>query len=172
MDTILIISSLIITPIAVIWAVTNAVTILTGAPYIASHQKAIDDILDLLPPGKDHRAVDLGSGDGRILIQIAERGIPVVGYEINLLLVLASRYRIKQRGLQKLAKVQWKNYWKIPLDQFDIVVIFGMKHLMDRFEKKLKAELQTGAHVICSYFKLPNWSQDSQQGDIYHYIKN
>jgi len=56
--------------------------------------------------------IDLGSGDGRILIAAACLGAKAVGYEINPFLVWKSRRLIRQARLEKLAKVYWKSFWQ------------------------------------------------------------
>src|SRR5690606_15669271 len=63
-----------------------------GAPYVPSHRKyarlALTKLYRLQP---DDVLVDLGSGDGRILRLVSERGARAIGYELNPVLVVISR---------------------------------------------------------------------------------
>lgn len=64
-----------------------------GAPYVPSKSSDAKRALEeLYTVGPDDVLVDIGSGDGRILRLAAERGAKAVGYEINPLLVLISRW--------------------------------------------------------------------------------
>jgi hypothetical protein len=54
------------------------------APFVTTPADVVDRMLDLVKPGADELLVDLGSGDGRILIAAARRfGCRAVGYEID-----------------------------------------------------------------------------------------
>ena len=84
------------------------------------------------------KAVDLGSGDGRIVIALARAGVDAVGYEINPILAWWSRIRIYRLGLQSRARIYNQSFWSADLSGFDVVMIFGITHIMGRLEKKLK----------------------------------
>src|SRR5882672_3428464 len=69
-----------------------------GAPYVPSRKDSIKKMLVLanLKPGD--KVVDLGSGDGRIVIAFARNGIDAHGYEISPALVLWSKLMIFALG--------------------------------------------------------------------------
>ena len=54
--------------------------------------------MQLLEGQTIHKAIDLGSDDGRIVITLTERGIKADGYEINPLLVMQSRHQIRKKA--------------------------------------------------------------------------
>jgi len=91
------------------------VSMFRGAPYVPSDAASIARILDYadLKPGE--LAADLGSGDGRILVAIGKQGIAAHGYEIQLPLVLVSRWRIRKQKLGRLLTVCWKSFWRAEL---------------------------------------------------------
>jgi len=64
-----------------------------------------------IKPGE--RMADLGSGDGRILIEFAKKGAIAEGYEINPVLVFIARMKIRRLGLEKKARVFWKSFWRV-----------------------------------------------------------
>ena len=65
----------------------------TGAPYVPSRrrdlQKAFDELYRLK---KTDMLVDIGSGDGVVLREASRRGARAIGYELQPLLVLISRW--------------------------------------------------------------------------------
>ena len=89
--------------------------ILFGAPFEPSRMKRIKLMLKFSSPKKGQKVAELGSGNGKVAIEFAKvnPGIKVDGYEINPLLVLYSRRKIKKLGLEKQIKIYWKNFWKI-----------------------------------------------------------
>jgi cyclopropane fatty-acyl-phospholipid synthase-like methyltransferase len=73
-----------------------------GAHYMPTTNEIVIQMLTMAELKPGDKLVDIGSGDGRILIAAAQQGIESVGYEINPLLVLWSRSRIKRAGMDTL----------------------------------------------------------------------
>ena len=73
--------------------VSLAVVVLSGAPYIPSASSDLTAMLELLGPAAGRRVVDLGSGDGRVVIALARAGFVSEGVEIIPLLVWRSRWK-------------------------------------------------------------------------------
>ena len=64
-----------------------------GAPYVPSKRRDIKRAFEELYPLDDSDTlVDIGSGDGVVLRMAAKRGAHAVGYELNPILVLVSRW--------------------------------------------------------------------------------
>ncbi|MCW8965184.1 MAG: class I SAM-dependent methyltransferase, partial [Candidatus Pacearchaeota archaeon] len=114
------------------------------------------------------KMVDLGSGDGRIVIAFAKKGIEAHGYEINPILVLYSKYKIRKLKLNN-AKIFWKSFWKANLDSYDIIVLFQYKSLMNKIYFKLKKELKKSAKIISYHWKFYNLDIKKKTGDVYLY---
>lgn len=115
------------------------------------------------------KAVDLGSGDGRLVIALANAGAEAHGYEINSILVWLSRYKIKKAGLSGRAFVHHKSFWGVDFSQFDIVTVFGINYMMKRLEAKLKKELKPGSRVVSYFFTFPTWQYSKKEDNIYLY---
>ena len=144
------------------------IPLLFGAPYEGSGKKKVEDIIELAKAKKGDKIVDLGSGDGRIVIEFAKKGIESHGFEINPLLVLASRYKIKKLKL-KNAFIHWKSFWKVDLGKYDIVVLFQYKTIMEKLKKKLEKELKKNVSVVSYHWKFRNLKISKEKGDIYLY---
>lgn len=142
-----------------------------GAPFQSSSNKAMKIILQLAKPDKKQRVADLGSGNAKILIEFAKRGVESHGFEINPFLVWLSRRRIKNLHLQKKAFIHWKNFMKSDLSEFNIITSFQISYIMPGLENKLKKELRKGAKVISNTWKFPNWEPKKTIGHVYLYQK-
>ncbi|MDD5700096.1 MAG: methyltransferase domain-containing protein [Candidatus Nanoarchaeia archaeon] len=140
-----------------------------GAPFQPSSNRAMKIIMQLANPNKKQKMADLGSGNAKILIEFARRGIEAHGFEINPFLVWLSRRRIKSLGLQKKAFIHWKNFMKADLSKFDIITSFQISYIMPGLEKKLKKELRKGAKIISNTWKFPNWKPKKIIGHVYLY---
>lgn len=63
-------------------------------------QRQIDGLAAVLRErGLDGAVVDLGCGDGRILVPLAEQGIPMIGVDEDPAALAAARHRLSERGL-------------------------------------------------------------------------
>jgi ribosomal protein L11 methylase PrmA len=150
--------------IFVILLIAYYLGIFRGAPFLPTQQKALEKMIELAEIKPGDKLADLGSGDGRILIAAAKAGAEAHGYEINPVLILWSRYKIKKAGLSGKALVHWKNFWLEHFNQYDIVTIFGITGIMERLESKLMSEMRPGARVVSNIFKFPNWEGEKHEG--------
>lgn len=138
---------------------------------MVSRDEDIEGMLKLLKPKKGQKAVDIGSGDGRLVILLAQKGLVVDGYEINPWLVFRSNRDIQRLGLQKRAHVYWKSMWEADFSDYDIVTIYAIKHIMGKLEKKLQKELPKGAKVASNYFTFPSWKPIKEDQRIHLYLQ-
>jgi 16S rRNA A1518/A1519 N6-dimethyltransferase RsmA/KsgA/DIM1 with predicted DNA glycosylase/AP lyase activity len=144
---------------------------LFGAPFQPSSDKEVKEILELAKIKKGQKTADLGSGNGKIVIEFAKRGAEAHGFEINPLLVLLSQKRIKKLGLQDNAFIHWKNFMKQNFSDFDIITSFQISYIMPDLEKKLTKELKHDSKVISNTWKFPKWKPKKKLGRVYLYKK-
>lgn len=131
--------------------------IFTGAHYVPTDEKRVRRMLELAEVGPGDRVVDLGSGDGRLLIEAARRGAVAVGYELNPVMVRIARRNVRKAGLQCRVTIRWADFWRENLSSFTVVTVYGIPYIMGRLERKLARELPKGARVVSNAFPLPRW---------------
>ena len=165
--------SVILAVALIIFIITFGVPMLTGAPFAVSSpfkiKKMLPFIVEAIGGRKNLSAVDIGSGDGRIVIALAQLGLIAHGIEINPFLAMFSKIKIKAAGLQDKAFIHRTSFWKSDFSQYDIVVLFGVFYIMKKLEQKLMSELKPGAIVICNHFYFPTWQPIKQEGGVYIY---
>lgn len=143
-----------------------------GAPYAPLSYNRIEVMVKLLGLKKNEVVADLGSGDGRIVIKFAELGFESHGYEINPVMILVSRWRIRRKKLQNKAFIHFGDFWHTNLKGFDAVTLYGISHMMGRLEKKLVRELKPGGRIVSNYFKFPNLKEVKSEDKVLLYILN
>jgi hypothetical protein len=146
------------------------VSIVTGAPFLPSYKKTVEKMVEVAQPKPGIRAVDLGAGDGRIVIALAQAGAEAHGYEISPILALWGKYKIWRVGLSGKAFMHWGNFWSKDLSDYDIVTLYGIPHIMEKLETKLQKELKPGAKVISNIFQFPTW-QGRKESPLHIYTK-
>jgi SAM-dependent methyltransferase len=138
--------------VAVIWLF--GFVIIFGAPYLPTLRPQTKQALDMLDLKPGQTLLELGSGDGRVLKAAAQRGLKVVGYELNPILVLVSllitwRYR-------KQVRVVWGNFWRKEFPPSDGAFVFLLDRFMVRLDRKFKNSAHPPKKVISFAFKIPD----------------
>ncbi len=140
-----------------------------GAVYFPSARSHVLRMAELAEVSAGDRAVDLGSGDGRVVIALARRGAEAHGYEINPVLILLSRRNIRRAGLTGRAFVHWGSFWRADLSGFRAVTVFQGSSVMRRLERKVRRELPEGARVVSDYWRFPTLAPESVSGTLHIY---
>ena len=111
-----------------------------GAPYVPSLRGELKHAFKkLYPLSPEDVVVDLGSGDGQVLAEAARYGARGYGYELNPLLVLISRMRLRRK-----ATIQLANMWQVTLPEATtLVYVFAVS----RDSKRLGRMLQRQANA-------------------------
>jgi ribosomal protein L11 methylase PrmA len=147
-----------------------AYSMLFGAPYAPLGEHKTQALIDLLKkPGNGKRAVDLGAGDGRIVIALAKHGFESHGFEFNPLLVYIARHHINKAGLSGKAFMHWGDMWRVDLARYDVITIYLTARIMKRMEQKIQKETKPGTKIVVNYFKLPNRKFAEQKDTLYLY---
>uniref|UniRef100_A0A8C6U4J8 Adenine nucleotide translocase lysine methyltransferase n=1 Tax=Neogobius melanostomus TaxID=47308 RepID=A0A8C6U4J8_9GOBI len=116
-------------------------------PYIPASQSQVRNVMTLLK-GRKGNIVDLGSGDGRIVLEAHRRGFtPAVGYELNPWLIYLSRFNAWRADHHSKVSYKREDLWKLSL-----------------LQKKLLAELPDDALVIAGRFPFPDWTPCRMEG--------
>lgn len=141
--------------------------LLYGAPYLPTRQKQAKEALDLLNLKEGDIFVDLGSGDGAVLIEAARRGLICYGYELNPIVWLVSKIRTLKFGNQ--IHIYCRNFWKEPLPKNTKgVFVFLLDKYMPRLDAKLSSELKEG--MVVSYtFAVPGKDPVKNDRALYLY---
>ena len=144
-----------------------------GAPWVPVSKKTAQRILDLAKVTPQDRVVDLGSGDGRIIILAAEKfGANAVGIEADPLRVLWSRMVIRLRGLGNLVNVVWGNFFTQRLSNASVVIVYQGQEINKRLKEKFTTELKPGTRVVSYSFPFEGWTpvETHKNPHLYLYV--
>ena len=143
-----------------------------GALFQSSSKKAIKNIIELAEIKKGDKIADLGSGTGKLVVELAKTGAEVHGYETNPFLFWLSKKRIEKNKLQKNAFVHRENFWKADIKDFDIITIFQIRFVMKKLEDKIKKEAKKNVKVISNTWKFSDKKPLKSKSKAYLYTFN
>ncbi len=142
--------------------------LLFGAPYLPTRKNEAKQALDLLDLKKGEVFVDLGSGDGAVLIEAAKRGLVCYGYELNPFMWVISY--VRTLPYRKSVTVYCRNFWRIPLPiKTKGVFVFLLDPYMIRLNQKLTNELQPGGRLVSYTFQIPGREPVKTRGAMFVY---
>jgi SAM-dependent methyltransferase len=125
-----------------------------GAPYVPTMRRQVEAAFELLDLQPGQHLVELGCGDGKLLIAAAKRGIYVTGYELNPLLVTLCWLRT--RRYRKFVKVRLADFWRTDWPQADAVFGFILPKLMSKLDRKIVTEHRLPLKVASFAFAIPD----------------
>lgn len=156
-----------------IWIIVTIVIIcfggvlIFGAPYLPTLRPQIGLALDLAELKPGNTMLELGSGDGRVALAAAKRGYRVVGYELNPLLAIFSRF-VTWR-YRRLVTIHWANFIKADWPPAEAIFIFGLARLMPKLESRISKTANKPVRLVSVAFMIENKIPAKSSGGVFVY---
>jgi len=144
--------------------------IIYGAPFLPTLKKQVKPAIKLIDLKKGQTILELGSGDGRVLVEAAKSGLNSIGYELNPILVVYSLF--KTRKYRRQITIIWGNYWKKEWPEADGIFVFLLDPYMEKLNKKIIQTYKKPIKLVSFAFKLPNRVEDQEKHGLYLYKYN
>ncbi len=132
------------------------------APYVTSPDYVVDKMLDLAQVGPGDYVVDLGSGDGRIVIEAAQRGAFGLGVDIDPELVRKSRDRAAEAGVEDRVMFLEQDLFETDISKASVVTMYLLQSLNLKLRPRLLEELRPGTRVVSHNYHLGEWQPDAE----------
>jgi hypothetical protein len=134
-----------------------------SSPYVPTPQKVVDEMLRMGGVGAKDFLVDLGSGDGRIVITAAQRfGLRGFGVDLDGELVRQANALAKQAGVADRVEFFQRDMFKTDLTKADVVTMYLLPEVNMMARPKLLAELRPGARVVTHDYHFEDWLPDDR----------
>jgi hypothetical protein len=156
--------------IAMVLIVCFGFVLAFGAPYLPTLTRQTEAALDLAELRAGQTLLELGCGDGKVLIAAARRGVHVVGYELNPLLVLICWLRTWR--YRRLVTVKWGNFWTQQWPESDAIFVFLLQKYMPKLDKKIIQYNHKPVKLISFAFTMPGRDPVRSQDGVHLYQYN
>lgn len=166
-------------------------------PYFQTSRYRVQAMIELAEIQQGERAADLGTGDGRIAIALAEAGAIVDAYELDDDRIKEAKENIENEFSLSLSKghpvilseakdldssavpqndmkpptLLKKDFWYEDLSKYSIICCYPMPDIMGRLEHKLQEELEPGSRVLLNYFPFTHWKLEKTKDNVFLYRK-
>ena len=131
------------------------------APFITTPPEVVARMLQLAGTGSQDTVIDLGSGDGRIVIAAArDHGARALGIELDPKLVELARGNARRAGVAERARFEEGDALRADLSQASVVTIYLLPFLLEQLQPRLLGQLRPGARVVTHAFAMKGWPPD------------
>lgn len=131
------------------------------APFVTTPPEVVARMLRMAGTAPRDFLIDLGSGDGRIVIAAArEHGASGLGVELEPALVEKARENARAAGVAHMARFEAGDALEADLSRATVVTIYLLPSLLEQLQPRLLAQLQPGARVVTHAFAFKGWPPD------------
>ena len=128
-------------------------------PYVVTPMEIVERMLRMAEVGKDDYLIDLGSGDGRIVIEAARRGARGLGVDLDPNLVKAATENARRAGVAERARFETLDIFETNLAPATVVTMY----LLPDFNAKLLPRLlrlKPGTRIVSHDGGIGDWPAD------------
>lgn len=124
-------------------------------PFVPSPRDVVEKMLSLADPRPDELLVDLGSGDGRIVLRGAEGyRCKALGVELNTRLVEESLRKALRKSLEDKVKIVHGDLYRFDFSDADVITLYLLPSTLKTLKPRLLS-LKRGARIVCHDFPIP-----------------
>lgn len=141
--------------------------LLVGAPYLPTLTPQVAMALKLADLRPGQTLLELGCGDGKVLIAAARQDIKAVGYELNPILALIAWLRT--RRYRSHVRVIWGNFWQSPWPPAEAIFVFLLPRYMPKLHNKCMRYKHRPVKLVSFAFEVPGKKPLRQKAGLFLY---
>ena len=128
--------------------------------FVPSPEDVVDKMLELAQVKQDDVVVDLGCGDGRILVAAARLSCcKAIGYDIDPDCVRQARENVRQGGVEGLVRIEQADIFDVDLSQASVVTLYLLPTINAKLVPQLE-KLKPGSRIVSHAFNMPGYKPD------------
>lgn len=129
-----------------------------AGPYVPTPDSVVEAMLKLAGVGPKDFLIDLGSGDGRIVITAAKKfGARGFGVDIDDTLVALSNRAAVREGVGDRVKFYRQDLFQTAIGQATVVTVYLLPHTVNMLREKLRSELKPGTRIVSHDYPMDGW---------------
>lgn len=146
----------------------SATTIFGGpaldVPYKTTRRDVVVLMLEMGEVKAGDTVIDLGTGDGRILIAAAkEKGAKGLGVDLDHVLIAKARNAAEDAGVADRVRFEAADLFETDLSSADVVTMYLLPEVNMRLRPKLFAQLKPGTRVVSHAFDMGDWKPEAKR---------
>ncbi len=132
-------------------------------PYVPTPHVVVEEMLRLANVGPKDFVMDLGSGDGRILIAAARKfGARGVGVDLDPDRIAESVYNAQLQGVSERVVFHRQDLFKFDIGEATVITMYLLPSVNIRLRPRLLQELKPGTRIVSHDFDMEDWKPDDK----------
>jgi hypothetical protein len=134
----------------------------SAGPYVPTPWVIVDEIMKLAAIGPGDYVVDLGSGDGRLVLTAVTRYKAKGGFgvDIEAQLVAQANEAARKAGVADRVQFHVRDLFETPVSEASVVTLYLLPTSVPKLQGRLLAELPAGARVVSHDYPFPDWPHE------------
>lgn len=130
--------------------------------FVPAPARVVTEMLRIAEVTQDDLVMDLGSGDGQILLAAArDHGARGLGIEINPLLVTQARAAAEAGGFTDRLEYREQDFFEADLRPASVLMLYLLDSINVRLRPKILRECRPGTRVVTYSFEMGEWQCDA-----------
>ena len=130
--------------------------------WVPTTQAMVEKMLDHAQLTPRDFVMDLGSGDGRMIIAAAKRGAKGVGVEFNPEMVELAKRQAEAAGVADKAAFVQGDMYEADVSKATLLALFLLPHNLEKLVPRF-LELPAGTRIVANTYWVPDWTPDDSQ---------
>ncbi len=131
-------------------------------PYVPTPNEVVEKMLDAANVGPGDYVIDLGSGDGRIVIAAAKRGAFAHGVDIDPQRIREANAKAREAGVEDKVVFVEGNIFETDFSQASVLTMYLLNSVNLKLRPKILESLKPGTRVVSHSFNMNEWKADDQ----------
>ncbi len=132
-------------------------------PYVPTPPVVVEEMLRLAQVGAQDFVMDLGSGDGRVVIAAVRKfGARGVGVDLDPDRIAESVYNASLQGVSERTDFRREDLFKFDFSQATVVTMYLLPSVNIRLRSRLLKELKPGTRIVSHDFDMEDWRPDQK----------
>ena len=133
-------------------------------PFITTPADVVERMLQIAETRADDVVIDLGSGDGRIVIAAAQQfGARALGVELDAALVERSRKNAELAQVSSRASFVQGDVLTADISRATVVTVYLLPALMEKLQPRFIDQLAPGTRIVSHAFTMAGWAPDRSE---------
>ena len=134
------------------------------APYVPTPQEVVDRMLALANVTKNDFVVDLGCGDGRIVVTAAQKyGARGLGVDIDPVRIEEANANAKAAGVTQLVEFKLQDALKTDVSKATLVTTYLLSQSNLRLRPILTGTMAKGTRIVTHSFSMGDWKPEKSE---------
>lgn len=132
-------------------------------PYVPTPQDVVERMLDLADVNSSDYVIDLGSGDGRIVIAAAKRGATGHGVDLDPQRIKEARNNAESENVSDQIMFIEGNIFDTDFSEASVITMYLLSSVNRKLRPELLDKLQPGTRIVSHSFDMGNWEPDKEE---------